>query len=101
MNVKHSLFLLIFLHQLLFAQVIPADRRTDWTLAGYRDTIPTYSNEVNITSFGGVGDGVTTNNTALQNAIASLNGGSGTIYFPSGNFRFTASITLRDSIVLK
>src|SRR5688572_20044349 len=101
MNTKRLFFLLIFFHHLLSAQVIPADRRTDWSLAGYRDTIPSYSNEVNIMAFGGTGDGVALNNTALQNAIASLNGASGTIYFPTGNFRFSASITLRDSLVLK
>ncbi|MES2621439.1 MAG: glycosyl hydrolase family 28-related protein [Bacteroidota bacterium] len=101
MNFKHFLLTGLLLPQFLFAQIIPADRRTDWGLSGYRDTIPTYTNEVDITTFGGVGDGTTSNNLALQNAIASLNGASGTIYFPSGNFLFTASITLRDSIVLK
>lgn len=101
MDIKRLTLAVLLLHQILCAQVIPADRRTDWSLAGFRDTLPTYINEVNITDFGGVGDGTTVNNTALQNAIASLNGGSGTIYFPSGNYLFTASITLRDSLVLK
>ena len=95
------LLLILVLSQTVSAQIIPADRRTDWSLAGYRDSIPVYSTLVNIAFFGGVGDGVTSNNTALQNAIASLNGSSGTIYFPSGNYRFNAGIVLRDSLVLK
>ncbi len=101
MNLKKWFLPAFLLHQLVFAQVIPADRRTDWSLAGYRDSIPVYTTIVDITAFGGVGDGVTSNNTALQNAIASLGGASGTIYFPTGNFRFNASFALRDSIILK
>lgn len=62
--------------------------------------IPTaYTN--NITTYGAVGDGVTTNTTAIQNAInaASLAGG-GTVEIPSGAFlsgplNFSNSINLQ------
>jgi hypothetical protein len=95
------LLLFILLGQNAISQVIPAARRTDWSLAGYRDTVPKYNHILDITSFGGVGDGITINDTAIEHAIVSLAGTSGTIYFPVGNFLFTRTITLFDSIVLK
>ena len=95
-----SLFL-IFSIQSPFAQVIPSARRTDWSLAGHRGAITVSANIIDITNFAGVGDGLTVNDVAIQNAIASLNGNAGIIYFPSGNYLFQSSIVLTDSIVLK
>ena len=95
-----SLFL-IFSIQSPFAQVIPSARRTDWSLAGHRGAITVSANIIDITNFAGVGDGLTVNDVAIQNAIASLNGNAGIIYFPSGNYLFQSSIVLNDSIVLK
>ena len=95
-----SLFL-IFSIQSPFAQVIPTARRTDWSLAGHRGPITVSVNIIDITNFAGVGDGLTVNDVAIQNAIASLNGNAGIIYFPSGNYLFQSSIVLTDSIVLK
>jgi hypothetical protein len=53
-----------------------------------------------ITSYGAVGDGITTNTTAIQNAInaASTNGG-GTVEFPAGTF-LCGPLTMKSSINL-
>src|ERR1700722_4516579 len=91
------LLFVITLQQALFAQVIPASRRTNWGLAGYRDTIPTYSNTVNITSYGGSGNGIVNNKAALQSAIAALGGHSGNVYFPTGTYLFNSTVFLPDS----
>jgi len=46
-----------------------------------------------IISFGGVGDGTTDNTTALTNALASLTGTGGVIYFPPGKYYFSSAIS--------
>ena len=99
---NHKLLLLLLaLYNIATAQTLPAERATDWSLAGYPDTIPTYGPVLDITSYGAVGDGVAVNDTCIINAIAALNGNSGTIYFPTGNYFFTQRINLPDSVVLK
>ena len=95
------MFLICLFTGSAWSQVIPASRATDWTPAGYRGDIPQYANEVDITNFGGSGNGVTTNDLALQLAINSLNGQEGIVYFPAGNFAFSAPVTMQSSLVLK
>ena len=46
-----------------------------------------------IISFGGIGDGVTDNTTAFNNALASLSNTGGVIYFPPGKYFFSSAIT--------
>jgi polygalacturonase len=82
-----AISLLVFTSGLIFAQTptLPV--------------IPSYT--TNITSAGAIGDGVTTNTTAIQNAIngASLAGG-GTVEIPSGTF-LSGPLTLPSSINLQ
>jgi len=62
-------------------------------------TIPPGTN--NITAFGAVGDGVTTNTTAIQNAINSASSsGIGTVEIPSGTF-LSGPITVANSLNLQ
>ncbi|HXC35707.1 MAG TPA: glycosyl hydrolase family 28 protein [Candidatus Acidoferrales bacterium] len=59
------------------------------------------ANSFNITTFGAVGDGLTTNTTAIQNTInAAFAAGGGTVEFPSGIYlsgplNFSNSINLQ------
>ena len=53
---------------------------------------------VSVKDFGAVGDGVTDDTTAIQNAINS-NTSNYTIYFPSGTYKFT-NVTITDKINL-
>lgn len=87
--------------QILYSQTIPSDRTVNWNLAGYRGIYPTPTMELDITSFGGNGNGTFNNSTALQSAINSLGGSSGVITFPSGNYFFGSSINLSDGIILR
>src|SRR6185437_3564557 len=98
------LFLLLFLSlhlSSLYSQTIPANRTVDWSRAGLRSPIPSYSTIVNVTNFGAVGDGTTVNDTAFTAALNSLNGESGVIYFPAGTYLFNSHIVLPDSIILR
>ena len=99
--IKKLLFIFIAVQQIATAQVLTSDRRTDWSLTGFQDTLPVYNHVLNITTYGAAGDGTTVNDTAIAKAITALNGYSGIIYFPSGNFLFNQSIILPDSVVLK
>lgn len=48
---------------------------------------------LNITAFGGVGDGSTANDTAFSNAYSALSSIGGCIYFPAGKYKFTSQIS--------
>ncbi|MFB6307368.1 MAG: glycosyl hydrolase family 28-related protein [Flavobacteriales bacterium] len=85
----------------LKAQVIPDNRTVNWGVAGKNDSITVKPDSLNILDLGGAGDSATFNDTALSNAIDSLNGNYGVIHFPSGDFLFQSSIILNDSIILK
>ena len=85
-------FFLIF--SISNAQVIPADRFTDWSGAGYPDSIPEPTLILDVTTFGAVGDGVTDNFSAVNSAINALNGAQGVIYFPAGDYLISTTLNL-------
>lgn len=48
----------------------------------------------NVTEYGALGDGVTDETTAINRAIAALNGvGGGTLYFPKGTYKVSSALT--------
>ena len=99
--VSGMLVLCIFFSQILCAQIIPANRRVDWTLAGLRQPKPVYTRVVDITTFGGVGNGLVPTDLALQAAIASFGSDSGIVSFPPGTYLFISPINLRSGLVLR
>jgi hypothetical protein len=84
-----------------FAQVLPTSRAVDWSRAGYQGIVPDYTTVVDITTYGGLGDGTTINDTALTHAINSLSGANGVIYFPAGTYLFNATATLRSGLIIR
>jgi hypothetical protein len=57
-------------------------------------------NMVSVQDFGGKGDGITMDTSAIQAAIdACTNMGGGTVYLPPGNY-LTGTITLKDNVTL-
>ena len=84
-----------------YAQVLPANRSVKWGLAGYRGSIPNYSTVVDIHTYGGVGNGVNANDSALLNAINSLSGANGVIYFSAGTYVFHSAVNLRSGLILR
>lgn len=94
--------LIIVFYSASFAQTISKDRITDWSKAGYTDTLPDYGNVINIMNHGGIADGSSANDNAFQQAIAALGNQPGTIYLPTGQYLFNNAIAInRDSIIIK
>ena len=65
-------------------------------LFGLPNTV--FATTVNVKDFGAVGDGVTNDNTAIQNAYASLSSGD-TLYFPTGTYVVNSTINLTKSSI--
>ncbi|MDP6909535.1 MAG: glycosyl hydrolase family 28-related protein, partial [Flavobacteriales bacterium] len=83
------------------AQNLSPERITAWNLAGLTMDIQAPENQVDITDYGADNTGVNSCNSAYTAAIASLEGTAGTIYFPAGEYFFTATISVPDSVFLK
>ncbi len=75
---------------------------TGWMRAQIVPVLPVIpANSFNITNFGAVGDGITTNTTAIQNTIsAASTAGGGTVEIPAGTF-LSGPLTLASSINLQ
>ncbi len=97
----HLLFFLLISVANSFAQTIPPTLTADWSKAGYPDSFPNPSLVFDITNFGGNGNGVFDNATALNDAIDSLHGSRGVIYFPTGNYIIGSTIDLPDSVIIR
>lgn len=83
------------------AQTLDPSRATDWSKAGYQgDRQPDYA-VFDFTEHGGLADGVTPNDDALQALLHSLDGGAAIIYFPQGQYRFNQPIALRSNLILR
>ncbi len=82
-------------------QVIPENRRVDWSVAGVNGDIPNPGTIVNVLNYGGVNNGSSDNKEAVVNAINSLNGEAGVIYFPEGAYMFNSGFSLSNNVVLR
>ena len=96
--------LLVFALVLLFlssmSQVIPENRRVNWEAVIDNIIITQPNNKLDVKDFGAVGDGITDDHYAIENAISALNGSHGYIYFPPGKYLITKSLYLPDSCIL-
>lgn len=76
--------------------------KLDWQRAGFPgDTVPSYSIVKDITAFGANKTGASSTNAAFTAAVNSLAGANGVIYFPPGNYLFTATLFLRSGLILR
>ena len=93
---KYSLlyFILVFCVQQNIAQTLPAERATNWQLAGLKNSIPENENSINFQEAGGVPDGITSNDeilAAIQQENESI---PHTIFFPTGTYFFSETVQL-------
>jgi hypothetical protein len=58
------------------------------------------SETVSVKDFGAVGDGVTDDTTAIQNAISSIPSTGGEIFFPTGTYLFSSTINVNKPILI-
>ena len=83
------------------AQIIPESQRVNWSNAGFSGEIPNPSLIVNVIDFGAIGNGATNDYQAIIDAINSLNGSEGVVYFPPGNFLVQSTLSLPNNIILR
>ena len=96
------LFLVLMLASISgFTQVIPSDRHPDWRLAPANFVFAEPEIMVNVKDFGALGDGQTNDHAAITDAISSLNGKLGMIYFPQGNYLVNSALSIPDSVLLQ
>ena len=89
------LFLLSFiaLSHYSFAEIIPADKRINWS-PGIPGGIPNYSATRNaVTQHGAAGDGITDDTAAIQSCINALTSMQ-VCYLPSGKYRVTSQLNM-------
>ena len=85
--------ILINFQFVLSDEVIPLDRRTDWSNAGVKGGIPNYPICVNVKDYGAVGDGITDDTQAIVNAISAA-GVNCAVYIPEGKYNITSTISI-------
>lgn len=98
------LFLVFFiaLSHYSFAEIIPQDRRIDWSpgIPGGVPTNYTLCANVKDAPYNAVGDDLTDDTLAFQNALAAC--GAGTyVYVPTGTYKLTAGLSIPSGVLLK
>lgn len=79
------------------AEIIPADRRTDWS-PGIPGGIPIITNPVaNVISFGADPTGSADSTQAFDDALASLASTGGVLFMPTGSFLLSNIIVVKNS----
>ena len=82
-------------------QVIPENRRVDWSIITDNMDIATPDMQVNVMDYGATGNGIVNDHQAVIDAISGLGGELGYVYFPTGKYLIKGPIDLPDSCVLK
>ena len=82
-------------------QVLPNSRSVKWISAGYNGIIPNYTTIVNINNYGGDSTGSISNNNAFTNAVNSLSGVDGVVYFPPGVYLFDSKVQVGSGLILR
>lgn len=82
-------------------QVIPEERRVDWESAIQHISSCQPGVQLNVMDFGAVGNGIVNDQPAVMDAISSLGGQPGYVYFPPGSYLIEEPIILPDSCMLK
>ncbi|MCT4582584.1 MAG: T9SS type A sorting domain-containing protein [Flavobacteriales bacterium] len=82
------------------AQVIPTQRIFEWNKAGLKTEV-NFNDTVFLSDYGAVGDGVTLNDQAFQQALNAVNNPPTVVIIPNGNFYLTDPLVLPSNVLLK
>lgn len=91
----------LFLTSFSFAQLIPANRTTDWVNAGLRNKNIEPDSVINFLNAGADTSGLVDNSVLLHSIINGLNGQPAIVYFPSATYFFNKSILLKSNVILR
>jgi len=98
---KTICFLLLLGHLIVNAQTLPVSRSVDWSLAGHKGAFLEPSTIIDFSAVGGIGNGVTPNDSAMSNALNALAGDSAIIFIPNGTYFFTQPINLVENVIIR
>ncbi len=83
------------------SQVLPVERQFDWEKAGIDGEFKTGGLAFNVLESGARNDGSIPVEDILQAIIDENQDRLITLYFPAGTYRFTSSVKLKDSVIIK
>ncbi len=100
---RKIVFLLIVFFQVcaMMSQVIPPEMQINWKNALQDFEIIYSGHEANVRDFGAIGNGSHDDSQAVMDAIQSLEEVGGVVFFPSGDYLITQSLSLSNNIFLK
>lgn len=99
--VKPCIFIFLLLPFFALSQVIPSNRIVNWKYAGLTVPDSSYQNVLDITNYGGNGNGIALNDAAFTSCKNALNGIPGVIFFPAGTYLFHSPLSILDSTILR
>ncbi len=83
------------------AQVLPANRAVNWSLAGVRDSSTSGFEIIDMATAGAIGDSLTPNDSVISAVLDSLNPNGAVLQFPEGNFLFNHAIRLPSNVIIR
>ena len=99
------LFLIsIFCYCNLNSQIIPNNRKYNWSSFGLKDTTTLNFNSIDLSNYGLYSSGLSPNDSLLLSIISTTSSGSAAgviLNFPAGTYLFNQTISLPGNIVLK
>ena len=98
---SYCILLSICLNYSLSAQLIPSSRKTDWSIAGIKDTSTQNFSTFEAQQIGLFSDGITPNDNALNDFFSVHQNEAIRLHFSSGNYLFHQAITLPNNTIIK
>ncbi len=99
-TMKLAIVFLLFANTLLLSDIIPPDRRIDWS-PGLPGGFPEKTVQVNVMDFGAVGDGQTDDSDAFINAIKAIPSSGGELNIPAGSYLITKKLAISKGVLFK
>lgn len=95
--------ILAFAGSALSGGTIPANRTFPeaWQNAGIGERLSVVARTINVSEFGAAGDGLVNDHQAVLDAIDSLGGQPGVIYFPAGTYLLRNPLSIPTGVVLR